>query len=204
MIDRLSIEALSLARGGRRLFTGVDLNLRAGEAVALTGANGAGKTSLLRAVAGLLPPLSGDVRFGGSAGAVAAADARAHGLHLIGHLDGVKGARRVWDELLFQTLWLGGGAADAERAADRLGVSALLHLRSRALSAGQRRRLALTRLVAVHRDLWLLDEALAPLDAAGREILHGLMADHLSAGGLILAAAHDPLPLASRILRLSE
>ncbi|HTI67882.1 MAG TPA: heme ABC exporter ATP-binding protein CcmA [Caulobacteraceae bacterium] len=196
MIARLAIEGLAVARGGRRLFEGFCLAIEAGQAVALTGANGAGKTSLLRAVAGLLRPEVGTVRFEGPAGPVEAEDARAAGLHLLGHQDGLKATRTAREELAFWTAWTGGDGAG--RAVEVLELGPLLDLDVRRLSAGQRRRLALARLVASPRPLWLLDEPLAPLDAARRTLFGELMAAHLAGGGLILAAVHDPLPVAAR------
>jgi heme exporter protein A len=196
VIARLAIEGLAVARGGRRLFEGFCLAIEAGQAVALTGANGAGKTSLLRAVAGLLRPEVGTVRFEGPAGPVEAEDARAAGLHLLGHQDGLKATRTAREELAFWTAWTGGDGAG--RAVEVLELGPLLDLDVRRLSAGQRRRLALARLVASPRPLWLLDEPLAPLDAARRTLFGELMAAHLAGGGLILAAVHDPLPVAAR------
>jgi len=167
--------------------------------MAVIGANGAGKTSLLRAIAGLLRPLKGEIVFEGWADA---SDARRSACHLVGHQDGLKGGRTAREELLFQSRWLGAGEEAALTAAARFGVSRQLGLEVRRLSAGQRRRLALARLVAAPRPLWLLDEPLAPLDQAGRALVGELMAAHLAGGGLILAAAHDPLPVPARILEI--
>src|SRR5687768_2173968 len=108
MISRLVVENLALERGGRRLFEGLSLAVNAGEAVALTGANGAGKTSLLRAVAGLLRPAAGRVGFEGPGGPLDIDEARAEGLHLIGHYDGLKGGRTAEEELGFWSAWTGG------------------------------------------------------------------------------------------------
>lgn len=198
MIAALRVEDLSIQRGERVLFRHLDLEVVAGEAVALVGANGAGKTSLLRAIAGFLRPLAGRIVFEGADGLLAGDDARRAGCHLLGHQDGLKTARRARDELVFQARWCGGEAASALDAAERLGLTRLLDLEVRVLSAGQRRRLALARLIASPRPLWLLDEPLAPLDAAHRALFGVLMAEHLSAGGLILAAVHDDLPIAAR------
>ena len=197
-IAHLTISDLAVARGERTLFEGFDLAVAAGEAVALTGANGAGKTSLLRAVAGLLRPVAGEVRFDGAAGPLEAEDARSAGLHLMGHHDGLKSTRTAGEELAFWTAWSGGDAAGIARAVETLELGSLLGLEVRRLSAGQRRRLALARLVSAPRPLWLLDEPLAPLDAARRARFGELMAEHLAGGGLILAAVHDPLPVAAR------
>ena len=193
---------MALQRGERRLFDRFDLVLNAGEAVSLTGANGAGKTSLLRAVAGLLRPESGAIGFEGEAGALDPDQARAEGLHLVGHHDGLKASRTARDELAFQAAWTGGDAAGVARAVETFDLTPLLPLEVRRLSAGQRRRLALARLVASPRSLWLLDEPMAPLDAARRAQLGALMQAHLAQGGLILAAVHDPLPLASRTVEI--
>lgn len=194
MITQLSIESLSIRRGDRTLFSGLSLDIKAGEAVALTGRNGAGKTSLLRAVAGLLRPAAGTVRFG----EVEPEEARAKGLHLVGHQDGLKTGRTVWEELLFQARWTGGTQASAAAALETLDIVRLKDLEVRRLSAGQRRRLALARLAAAPRPLWLLDEPMAPLDAEQRRRFGGLMGAHLDRGGLILAAVHDPLPVPAR------
>ncbi len=198
LIITLSIEALALARGERPLFEDFGLILRAGEAVALTGANGAGKTSLLRAVAGLLPPTDGAVRFFGVEGELEPDVARATGLHLLGHHDGLKTARTAREELVFWSAWLGGG--DTADAIERLELAPLLDLEVRKLSAGQRRRLSLARLLAAPRPLWLLDEPLAPLDAGRRTRFGALMQAHLGGGGMILAAVHDPLPIDARVV----
>lgn len=202
MIAGLTIEGLALQRGERRLFEGLSLSLAAGEAVALTGANGAGKTSLLRAVAGFIAPAAGAIAFAGTDGPLEAEEARGADIHLLGHQDGLKGGRTAGEELAFQALWTGGDRAGAQAAARTLGLSRLLGLEVRKLSAGQRRRLALARLLTSPRSLWLLDEPLAPLDARHRTLFGELMADHLAAGGLILAAVHDPLPIAARVVEL--
>jgi heme exporter protein A len=203
LITTLHIEALAIARGERLLFENLDFRLAAGEVVALTGRNGAGKTSLLRAIAGLVRAERGQVRFEGASGALAAEDARSADTHLIGHQDGFKAGRRAWDELLFQVGWTGGTPASARSAAERLGLAPVLELEVRKLSAGQRRRLALARLLASPRRLWLLDEPLAPLDTAQRTVFGEVISEHAAGGGLVLAAVHDPLPGATRVLELA-
>lgn len=197
MITRVIVEDLALRRGERLLFEGLDFAVSPGEAVALTGRNGAGKTSLLRAVAGLLRPVAGRVVFEG-----VDAEAAAQSLHLLGHLDGLKGGRTAWEELRFAALWSGGTEASARKAAATLELDRLLGLEVRKLSAGQRRRLALARLLAAPRPLWLLDEPLAPLDSVWRVRLGELMAAHVAGGGMVLAAVHDPLPLPARTVEV--
>ncbi len=199
MIQALRISDLAVRRGGRLLFAGLDLTLAPGEACAVTGANGAGKTSLLRAVAGLLAPEAGEIGFGGAD----VADARAGGLHFMGHLDGLKPARTAAEELDFWTRWEGATPAAVSGAIEALALEPLLGLEVRRLSAGQRRRIALARLLASPRPLWLLDEPFSPLDARWRTRLGEMMAAHLACGGMILAAVHDPLPIAARVLEIA-
>lgn len=198
----VDIRSLSLSRGERRLFSGLSAGLSAGEAVALTGANGAGKTSLLRAVAGFIRPDAGTIAFRGADGEIEAETARRAALHLLGHHEGLKPQRTAGQELGFQVEWLGGAANGLAAAVARLKLAPLLDLETRKLSAGQRRRLSLARLVAAPRALWLLDEPLAPLDEAWRGVAAELMAEHLAGGGMILAAVHDPLPVPARPLDL--
>ena len=204
MLRVVLIKDLAIARGERRLFSHLDLTLTAGEAAVLVGRNGAGKTSLLRAVAGLLRPAEGTVSFETDAGPIEADAARSEHLHLLGHQDGLKSSRTAWEELRFQTLWTGGTEASARAAAKRFELSRLLDLEVRRLSAGQRRRLALARLAASPRSLWLLDEPMAPLDAGQRAAFGAVMAEHLAAGGMILASVHDPLPIPTRSVPIGE
>jgi len=199
LIAGLELRGIAVRRGGRRLFSDLSLSLAAGQACALTGANGTGKTSLLRAVAGLVALEAGEVGFGG----VDVTDARAGGLHLLGHLDGLKPARTAREELGFWSLWQGGSAALAEQAVTALELAPLMDLEIRRLSAGQRRRLALARLLAAPRPLWLLDEPLSPLDAGWRMRFGAMMQTHLAGGGMILAAVHDPLPIAAISLEIA-
>jgi heme exporter protein A len=203
LIESIVIADLALQRGERVLFQGLGFTVRRGEAAALTGANGAGKTSLLRAVAGFLRPARGEIRFDGEAGPLEAAEARRSACHLVGHQDGLKTGRTARDELLFQARWTGGTDVAALDAARLLGLTRMLDLEVRKLSAGQRRRLALARLIAAPRDLWLLDEPMAPLDAANRALFGEVMAEHLGRGGLVLAAVHDPLPIPARAVEIA-
>lgn len=196
MIDALEAEGLAVERGGRLLFEDVAFRLERGQALLLTGPNGAGKSSLLRCIAGLLRPSAGVVRFGGTE----PRDARARGLHWLGAQDGLKGARTAEAELSFWARWAGGGADQA--ALETAGLADSAGVLVRRLSTGQRRRLALARLLGPARTLWLLDEPLAPLDARWRGWAGELMQAHLAGGGMLVAAVHDPLPIDARELRL--
>lgn len=204
MLRVVLIKDLAITRGERRLFSNLDLTLSAGEAAVLVGRNGAGKTSLLRAVAGLLRPAEGTIAFEDATGPLEADAARAEQLHLLGHQDGLKSSRTAWEELRFQTLWTGGTEESARAAAKRFDLMRLLDLEVRRLSAGQRRRLALARLAASPRALWLLDEPMAPLDAGQRAAFGEVMAEHLAGGGMILASVHDPLPIPTRSVEIGQ
>ena len=198
LIRRLAIFTVSVERGGRRLFSGLDLDLKAGEAAVLVGANGAGKTSLLRAVAGLLRPAEGRIAFFGRDVEIEAEEARSTGLHFMAHQDGLKTGRTAREELAFWTGWLGGNETHLGRAIETFSLEPLLDLEVRKLSAGQKRRLGLARLAAAPRSLWLLDEPMAPLDRTMRAAFGSVMQAHLDGGGMILAAVHDPLPVKAR------
>ncbi len=203
MINALTVTDLAIARGDRLLFSGFALEARAGEAIALIGRNGAGKTSLLRAIAGFIRPHAGKISFAGDDGPADADEVRGLQIHLLGHHDGLKPGRTAWDELMFQARWTGGDAARAEAACARLDLGRLKDLEVRKLSAGQRRRVALARLLAAPRAIWLLDEPLAPLDADRRTGFGAIMAEHLAGGGMIIAAVHDPLPIAARVVEIA-
>ena len=202
-LSALKINGLGVTRGDRLLFKAFNLAMTAGDAVAITGANGAGKTSLLRAVAGLLALESGSIAFLGPDNAPLDPDeARANLSHLIGHHDGLKSSRTAGEELGFQATWTGATDSGVAEAIDALQLKPLLGLEVRRLSAGQRRRLAFGRLVASPRPLWLLDEPMAPLDASRRARIAELMRAHLAGGGMMVAAVHDPLPFPVRTVEV--
>ncbi len=201
---RLEVTNLSLARGPRVLFRELSFKVEAGEAVVLMGENGAGKTSLLRAIGGLLKPIEGRIGFGALHGDHDFVEVIREQTHLIGHADGLAGSRSARAELFFAVDWMKGSRENALRAADALGLARVLDLEVRKLSAGQRRRLALIRLVAAPRALWLLDEPMTALDASSRAWLAQQMVAHLDAGGLFVAAAHDPLPIAAAAMRIGR
>jgi heme exporter protein A len=190
---RLLASDLACVRGARQVFRDVNFSVRAGEALLVTGPNGAGKSSLLRLVAGLLRPADGRIEFQGGEPELSLGEQALY----LGHLDALKPALTVHENLTFWARFLGNGAIEPEPALAAVGLAALAHVPAIYLSAGQRRRLALARLIAVKRSIWLLDEPNAALDAAGQEMLAGVLQTHLSNGGIVLAATHGPIGLES-------
>jgi heme exporter protein A len=196
---RLIAERLGLVRGGRCLFQDLGFAVTAGEALAVTGPNGAGKSSLLRLIAGLLRPSEGRIVLEGgpedrTAGTLA---------HFIGHLDGLKAALTARENLDFMRAILA-GPTDAASALATVGLGSLAEVPAGMFSAGQKRRLALARLLIAPRPLWLLDEPLTALDSEGQTLFASLARVHLSEGGLIVAATHAPLGIDARELRLGS
>lgn len=182
---RLLAEKLVVARAGRPVLDGVSFAVEAGGALVVVGPNGAGKSTLLRALAGLLKPVSGAIRIEGDADDLEPRER----MHLLGHLDAVKNGLSVERNLRFARDLLG-GTGDLAAALDRVGLGGLGELPGGVLSAGQRRRLALARLIAAPRPVWLLDEPTAALDAGGQALLAELVAAHRAKGGLMIAATH--------------
>ena len=195
---RLTGRGLRCVRGGRAVLTGVDLDVAAGEALAVTGPNGAGKTSLLRLLAGLLAPLDGTIELHGGDGDLTVAEQA----HYLGHRDALKPSLSVRENLSFWRNFLGGLAGDASAALAAVGLGHASALPAAYLSAGQRRRLSFARLLVVRRSVWLLDEPLSALDSGGQALVAGLMTEHLAGGGLIVAATHGPLGIDAREMRI--
>jgi heme exporter protein A len=183
---KLVAEQLRVMRGIRLVIRDISFTCAAGEALILTGANGVGKTTLLRAIAGFLPLIGGSIGLEGDSSDVTVGER----CHYVGHLDGVKRSLTVLETLRFFGSFLGGDEGGAEMAADRLGLGGLLDIPAGYLSAGQKRRLALARLLCARRPLWLLDEPTVSLDAASQNLLAGIVNQHLSEGGMVIAATH--------------
>jgi heme exporter protein A len=183
---RLTVTDLAAERGGRPVLAGLSFSLAARGLLAVTGPNGAGKSTLLRLIAGLLTPAAGTVAFDPEpAGAY---------LHYLGHADGLKTALTVEQNLTFwQRVWGGG---DIETALARVGLVSLAGISAGALSAGQRRRVAIARLLLVQRPLWLLDEPATALDESAEAMLGALIGEHIQGGGMAVVATHRPLPIA--------
>jgi heme exporter protein A len=195
---RLSGRGVRCVRGGREVFSDLDFEASAGEALAVTGSNGAGKTSLLRMIAGLLAVDGGSVSLeGGDAELTLAEQA-----HYVGHRDPLKPALSVLENLSFWRDFLGGEPFDAAESLAAVGLDHAAPLPAAFLSAGQRRRLSIARLLAIRRPVWLLDEPTSALDAAGQGMFERLMREHLARGGLIVAATHAALGVSARELRI--
>lgn len=185
----LSAHALTCRRGERFVFADLDFRIEAGQAMVLTGRNGSGKSSLLRILAGLLPPYAGEVR---------REDAGEDGMAYIGHQDAVKPVLTVRENLrLFADLWGEGRPGDARipRALAAFDLTHLADIPGRYLSSGQKRRTALARIILQDSPLWLLDEPSVGLDTASVARLERLIEDHREAGGMVIYATHVPLNL---------
>jgi len=191
---RLEGGGLVSIRGGREVFAGLGFSVGSGEALLVTGRNGAGKSTLLRLIAGLVRPSGGRLTLtGGDPEQTIAEQA-----HYLGHLDALKPSLTVAENLRFWATYLGTakvahGAVDAALAA--VGLRMLAELPAAYLSAGQRRRLSIARLLAVKRPIWLLDEPTSALDREAQDTLAQLMREHLAGGGIIAAATHGPIGL---------
>jgi heme exporter protein A len=191
MPERIGLAAhnLTCQRGGRVIFRDLSFSLAPGEALLVTGPNGAGKTSLLRQIAGLLPLAAGDLRLDG-----AGPDAELPELcHYVGHLNAVKTSLSVGENLAFWADFLGVDGANLAPALDAFGLSPLADLPAGLLSAGQKRKLALSRLFAAPRPIWLLDEPQTSLDAASLKLLDDAIKAHLDLGGIAIVASHVAL-----------
>jgi heme exporter protein A len=189
---RLSATDLACRRGGREVFANISFSVAAGESLTIRGRNGAGKSSLLRMIVGLVRIVGGQLALEGGDPELSVGEQA----HYLGHLDALKPSLSVEENLRFWSAFLGAAAVDLSEPLRTVGLEALADLPAAYLSAGQRRRLSIARLLAVKRPLWLLDEPTSTLDAAAQARLGEIMRAHLAGGGIILAATHGPLQLA--------
>jgi heme exporter protein A len=199
IIMRLSASGLTVERGDRIVFSNLSFGIDAGGSLTVMGPNGAGKSTLLRALAGLLPLAGGTISCTPSSGRTLAEQA-----HYIGHVDALKGLLTVAENLEFLAAMLdaGHGRVPVETALAEFGLSHAANLPVTYLSAGQKRRAALVKLLVVKRPLWLLDEPSTALDAASKARMAKIMAAHLAQGGMIVAASHAKIGLPGGELRL--
>lgn len=203
--DMFSVEQLAVERGGRMIVRGIDLHLEAGYALQIHGANGSGKSTLLCALAGLLLPVKGKVCWHG-------ADVRSQPqrfrreLSYMGHTNGVSDDLTVLENIRFARLLGAGRSTDDSAYRPHLnegavlkgaGLLELLHTRLNRLSQGQRRRVALARVMLSAKPLWLLDEPAEALDAAAQGWLGECIDAHMHAGGIVVSTTHRPLATAS-------
>jgi heme exporter protein A len=196
---RLFAVDLACHRGGRDVFAGLSFAVSSGEALAVTGRNGAGKSSLLRAIIGLSRIAHGTLTLEQGDPELTIAEQA----HYLAHQDALKPALSVRENLRFWTDFLGARGVHIGPALDAVGLEELADLPAAYLSAGQRRRLSIARLLAVKRPIWLLDEPTSTLDGAAQDHLAGFMRAHLAEGGIIIAATHGSLGLgATAELRL--
>lgn len=185
----LSADAVAVARAGVPVLEGVSFALTAGRALVLRGPNGIGKTTLLRTVAGLQPPLQGRIE--------AAPDAVAYAAHA----DGVKPTLTVTENLRFWAQVF--GTSQVAAAVERMNLADLAERRAANLSAGQKRRLGLARLLVTGRPVWVMDEPTVSLDAASVRLFGDVVRDHLGQGGAALIATHIDLGLDADVLDLT-
>jgi heme exporter protein A len=186
---QLIVNNLAAMRGTRIIFQNLSLTAKSGDAYAIIGPNGAGKTTFLRCVAGFLAPAFGSVLVTGGADEQSVGEQ----CHYIGHLNGIKPALTVLENLTFFAEFLGGNCTEIAQVADRFALGELVDIPAAYLSAGQKRRLGLARLLCAERPIWLLDEPAVSLDQASQRILAGIVAAHLAAGGIVVAVTHTPL-----------
>lgn len=182
----LALEKVSVMRGERRVLRDVSCHLPAGYVLLLRGHNGSGKTTLIRAIAGLIPLLEGSIRLDGGGEDLTVGER----CHLVGHANATKQALTVRENLLFWSRFLGGTRDAVERAIDRFSLRDLAEIPLAMLSAGQKRRTGLARLLVAQRRLWLLDEPTTSLDAASTGLLTAVVNEHLNGGGLAVVATH--------------
>jgi heme exporter protein A len=195
----LTAENLCIERGGRLVLDRISVAVRNGEALIVTGPNGAGKTTFLRAVAGFIAPRSGVVHLQGGD------KERDLGqqCHYAGHLDAVKSRLTVTENLAFWTGYLEGSSQNIEAALAAVGLSDLAAVSAGYLSAGQRRRLGLARLLVAQRPIWLLDEPTVSLDNDSIAAFAAIAEQHRAGGGIVIAATHVDLGLReAKTLRL--
>lgn len=191
-LTALSVHALACLRGARLVFRDLDFRIEKGHALAIEGPNGAGKTSLLRMLGGFLSPAAGTIRLRTDSAEISDGEERGKFVGWLGHQDGVKPQLSVLENLNFFAR-LYGAEKPAKSALSEVSLARIADLPGQYLSAGQKKRLALARLKLSRRPLWLMDEPLASLDAAGKKLVAQFVTAHCASGGIVIAATHEPL-----------
>lgn len=186
---KIDVHNIGCFRGGRHVLAGVSFTLEGGKAVKLRGPNGVGKSTLLRVLAGLVPFQTGAIDWFDGDGSLIDPDVRMSRLHYVGHLDAIKPGFTVVENLVFWSRFYGGGG-DVTNALDAVKLGRLGDVPGQFLSAGQKRRLALARLLVAPRPVWLLDEPTVALDTDGVALFCDLMNAHVTNGGILLASTH--------------
>ncbi len=200
------LEAVNLGctRGDRRLFKGLNFSIKPGELIELRGANGSGKTSLLRILCGLATPAEGEVRWQGT-NIRSLGEEYSRVVSYLAHQNGVKDELSAIENLRISCGVAGNtlSTVNAQKILERVGLSRQQNLPARSLSAGQRRRVALARLLTSVATVWILDEVLTSLDDTAIKLSRQVISDHLSKGGLAIIATHQELDLAAaRVQRI--
>lgn len=185
---QLIVKDLAGARGGNQLFSDLSFTLNSGEGLAVTGPNGAGKSTLLRILAGLLPADSGSVAMVDDAGS-----AQADCFHFLGSLNAMKDQLTASENLAFWQQFLGHASGTPLQALEAVNLPHVADLPFGYLSTGQKRRVAIARLLCAHRPVWLVDEPTSGLDKASERLFADLASAHLKSGGILVAATHLPL-----------
>ncbi len=185
---QLVAENLACDRGDTRIFEGLSFSIGAGEGMLVTGPNGAGKSTLLRVLAGLLPLTAGSVEL--DVGTIAAHS------HYLGPLNGMKAALTVTENLAFWRIYYGSGTITVEQALEQVGLAHVLDAPFSYLSTGQKRRVAIARLLLNDRPLWLLDEPTSGLDKEAEKLFADLVAEKIRNEGIVVAATHLPIDVA--------
>ena len=199
-IPHVAIKNLGCSRAGRKIFENIGFSLKSGSLLIIEGRNGSGKTSLLRILAGLLKNDAGDIILSGPD----FSESNVENFHFIGHKEGLKAALTVSETLKFWQILLGKGKASIPDALEIVGLSHVSLLPCSYLSAGQRRRLILARLLVSHRPIWLLDEPMTALDSSAKTMFENIVTEHLSEGGIVVIATHEPISIPHQTLSLGS
>ena len=201
MTAKLSANDLTLIRGESCLFQGLDFALDSGELLLLEGQNGSGKTSLMRAIAGMLSLETGEIYWNDIE--VSRQRQEFHGaLVWLAHRTGLKGDLNLVENLRFEGCLRPQANVDSAVIYERLGIARLKRLPLRSLSAGQQRRVALARMLMAEVPLWLMDEPFTNLDREGRQLVMDLIEEHLATGGMCVMAAHQDVDINATVRRV--